>query len=301
MLGTTPLPDRHAAPGDRSPDSPRDMNTPASPPKLPWDYFLLVFLLAIPIWVLSALLGNRLPIRLNLPISVFLFVLPVIAAASLSYRQGGWAGVRQLLARTFDFKRTRNRLWYVPALLLIPLVYVLSYAIMRLLALPLPDPIEVPLQLVPVLFVVFFAGAACEELGWSGYALDPMQHRWGALVAAIVLGLVWQIWHVIGQLQADNAPVWILWHSLYSIALRVLMVWIYANTGRSVFAAILMHTSDNVSWALFPIYGTHIDPFILFVITAPIAAAVTIVWGPATLARFRAGAAGASQPHSTSD
>jgi hypothetical protein len=272
------------------------MQPDTSQRRLPWDYFLLVFLFAIPIWVLSALLGNRLPIRLNLPISVFLFVLPVIAAASLSYRQGGWAGVRQLLARTFDFSRTRNRLWYVPALLLIPAVYIVSFAIMRLLGLPLPDPIEVPLQLVPVLFVAFFAGAACEELGWSGYALDPMQNRWGALAAAIVLGLVWQIWHVIGQLQAENAPIWILWHSLYSVALRVLMVWIYNNTGRSVFAAILLHASDNVSWALFPNYGTHLNPFILFAITAPVAAAVAILWGPRTLARFRARSAGLSQP-----
>lgn len=250
-------------------------------------YFLLVYALTVPVWVLSSLLGNKLPIPVNLPISVLAFANPLIAAAILAYRREGASGVRQLLARAFDWRRTRSRIWYVPALLLIPAVYLASYVITRLAGLPLPDPIEVPWLWTPGLFLAFFAGATFEELGWSGYALDPLQRRWGALAAAVTIGLVWQAWHVIGQLQAENAPAWILWHSLYSVSLRVLMVWVYNNTGKSVFAASLMHAADNVSWVLFPNLGSHLLPFIPFVLATGLAAAVAVLWGPRTLARCR--------------
>jgi membrane protease YdiL (CAAX protease family) len=36
-----------------------------------------------------------------------------------------------------------------------------------------------------------------EELGWSGYAIDPMQARWGALKASILLGIFWAVYHYI--------------------------------------------------------------------------------------------------------
>lgn len=258
----------------------------------PWDFFLLVFVLSVPLWLISAALGNELPIPINLPISMFLFVNPVVAASILLYRRSGPRAVLELLKRTFDFRRTKNALWYVPALLLVPAATFLSYLVMRLTEAPLPDRIDVPFLLAPLLFLAFFIGAACEELGWSGYAIDPLQERWGALAAAVLVGLVWQVWHFIGDLQADHTVAWIVWHSLYSIALRVLIVWIYNNTGKSVFAAILVHTTDNVSWALFPNFGSHYDPFILLTITALVAAMVTLLWGPKTLSRFRYAPAG---------
>lgn len=262
------------------------MNSPTSVSKLPLNFFLLVFILSIPIWVISSLLGNKLPIPINLPISVFLFFTPVIAASILSFRQHGLNGVKELLKKTFDYKKINNKIWCFPTLLLVPLIYFLSYVVMRLMGLPLPDP-KIPLLIVPVFFILYFIGATCEELGWSGYAIEPMLNRWDALQASIILGFVWQIWHFIGQLQAQNTTTWIVWHSLYSIALRILIVWIYNNTGKSVFAAILVHTMDNVSWSLFPNYGSGYDPFLTCIIAWLIVVPIIFLWGSATLARYR--------------
>ncbi len=44
------------------------------------------------------------------------------------------------------------------------------------------------------------------------------------------------------------------------VATRVLIVWIYSPSGKSVFAATLVHVMGNVNWSLFPNYGSHIDP-----------------------------------------
>jgi len=255
--------------------------------KSPLKFILLVFALSIPIWLISSLLGNKLPIPINLPISALLFLIPVLAASILLYNQHGWNGVKDLLKKVFDYRKIKNKIWYLPALLLVPLIYVLSYAIIRLAGLPLPVSITTPFLMTPIFFAAFFVGAACEELGWSGYAIDSMQKRWGALTASIILGLVWQVWHIIGDLQAQNTAIWIVWHSLYSVGLRILIVWIYNNTQKSVFAAILVHAMDNVSWTLFPNYGSHFDPFIAFIGMTVLVAIVIFLWGHKTLAQYR--------------
>ncbi len=117
------------------------MHSNASPGKLPTNYFLLVLVLSIPFWLIG---GNKLPIPVNLPVSALMFINPLIAASILSYRLQGVNGIRELLKKTFDYKKIKNRIWYLPALLLIPSMYGLSYVIMRLTGMPLPDPINIP-------------------------------------------------------------------------------------------------------------------------------------------------------------
>lgn len=69
-----------------------------------------------------------------------------------------------------------------------PVLMVTSYWAMRLLNVPLPE-YPAPFRLAPVLLLVFFIGAVGEEVGWSGYAIGPMQSRWEALNASILLVL----------------------------------------------------------------------------------------------------------------
>lgn len=61
----------------------------------------------------------------------------------------------------------------------------------------------------------------------------------------------------------------------------------YNTTRRSVFVASLFHTTINVSWQLFPIHGSHFDPRVTGLMTAFLAAIVSVIWGPQTLARMR--------------
>jgi membrane protease YdiL (CAAX protease family) len=196
------------------------------------------------------------------------------------------AGVIELLKRSFDYQRINGKVWYVPIILLTPGVAVLSYALMRWIGLPLPVPRFPALQAL-VMFVAFFVAALGEELGWSGYVIDPMQERSTALQAAIVLGLVWAVWHALPLMDADRSRRWIAWWSLGTVASRVLMTWLYNNTGKSVFAVALYHDISNLSWQLFPNSGSHWDPRIHGLIIAFAAAIVTVVWGPQTLARHR--------------
>lgn len=249
----------------------------------PLTFFLLLFVITIPYWVFG---GKNLPIPIKLPVSAFAAFNPMIAGLILTYLYEGYTGVKALLSKAFDYRKIKNRNWYIPILFLSPLVYVLSYAVMILADMPLPDP-EIPILMAPVFFGVFIVFAIGEELGWMGYAIDPLQSRWGALNAAVIVGIIWGLFHLIPDLQNKQTADWILWQRLGSVFLRIIMVWIYNNTGRSVFSSVLFHAMNNLSWTLFPNYGSHYDPFITGVILLLVTGLVIIGWDAKTLAHYR--------------
>lgn len=262
-----------------------DTSAPFKKPLL--KFFPLVFIISTPFWLMGPMAEEKLPLPFNLPVGALVLVCPMIAALILVYREDGSDGVKQLLKRSFDFKRIKGKIWYVPIFFLMPGITVLEYGLMKLMGVPIPD-FQFPVLMLPIYFVVFFIGAIGEEMGWTGYATDPLQDRWNALEAGIILGIVWTVWHITPWLQAHNTPFFVAGQCATTVVLRVLMVWIYNNTGKSVFSAIAFHAMVNVSeLVLFPVYGSYFNPVIAFLIMAVTAAIVIFLWGPKTLARYR--------------
>ena len=256
-------------------------STRASRSRSPLTFFSLVFAFSLPFWLIGAVTGRQLfP---GLPVSALMFVCPVTAASILVYRETKTAGVIDLLKRSFDAKRISAKVWYAPIVLLMPGVTLLTYGLMRGIGLPLPTP-PFPVLTAPAMFLAFFVAALGGESGWSGYVIDPMQARWGALQASMLLGLVWAAWHWVPLMQVHRSPAWIAWWSLYTVAVRVLLVWLYNNTGKSVFAAVLFHAFTNVSGITF---SHAYEPRITGLIVAGAAAIVTVVWGSPTFVRDR--------------
>jgi membrane protease YdiL (CAAX protease family) len=250
-------------------------------------FFVLVFALAIPFWVLGGLVKPPQDFPIKLPLSALQLVCPLAAALVLVHREAGGAGIRTLLGGVFSYRKIKP-IWYVPIIGLMPAIYALAYEVQRLLGQSLPN-FEFSLVTTVTLFVVFFISAGAEEVGWTGYAFDPLQARWGAAGAAILLGLVWALFHFVADLQAGHDLGWIAWHRFGAVGLRVLIAWAYNNTAASVLAAVLVHAMDNVSWQLTPINGSHYDPAVTAPITWLVASTVAFVWRPRTLANFRFG------------
>lgn len=138
-----------------------------------------------------------------------------------------------------------------------PLLYLLIYGTIRLMGLPLPAELQIHLLTVPLLFVLFFVLAVGEEIGWMGYAVDPLQERWSALTAGIILGLVSAIGHYPSIIEQGRDLTWMAWGTLGTVGWSTLIVWLYNNTGRSVFAAILFHAISNLGRAVFPADQIH--------------------------------------------
>ena len=244
-------------------------------------FFALVFLFSIPFWLLGGI--SDLQLMPGLSISALAAFAPMAAALVLVRRDQKSAGMLALLKRSFDFKRIRFKRWLVPVLLLMPTVSLTVYGLMRWMEIPLP---AAQFHLFPALlmFIAFFVGGLGEELGWTGYALDPMQDRWGALGASLLLGLVGILWHLTPLLLIGRSPTWIAWWCVYALTIRIFTVWLYNNTGKSVFAAALFHATVNIAYMLFPVYGSHFDMRLAGLLMAGAALLVIVFWGPKTLA-----------------
>ena len=247
----------------------------------PLPFFLLVFALSIPFYLLDAWTGIEL--LEGLPISVLMTFVPLCVALVLTARASGAVGVKELLARAVDVRRVRPKVWYLPALLTMPAIEVLVYLLMRWLRLPLPPDPYIPLLPALAMCVGSLIAGVGEEGGWTGYAIDRMQDRRSALGAALLLGLVGPIWHLPSFVQVGRAPAWIAWQSLFMVAARVITVWLYNNTDRSILIAVLFHATINVSSFLFPNMGSHYDPRLTALLTVVAVVIVTVGWGPQTL------------------
>ena len=256
----------------------------ATTPRSPLAFFALVFALSVPFAILGFV--TKLQLMPGIPISALGFVCPATAAAILSYREGGRAGVSALLRKSLEFKIIYSRVWLLPVALLMPCVALATYLVMRAANIPHATP-HFPLPASLVLFAAFLVAALGEEIGWSGYAIDPMQERWTALQASVVLGVIWAAWHIIAMVQTGQSAPWIAWGCLDMVATRVIMVWIYNNTSRSVLAVVLFHAIANLTFkSVFP-GGSYESERIISVILTVFAVVVALGWGPHTLTRAR--------------
>ncbi len=220
-------------------------------------FFALVFALSIPFWILGAI--NPIQLLPGLPISALGAFTPALGALILIYKNDRLAGVLQLLRRSFDLERVKNKNWYVAIIFINPAIAVLAYGTIRASGISLPNPAPLSFAIFPM-FVIFFIAALGEEIGWTGYATEPLQRQWGTLTAGIILGLVWMFFHFIPLLQVQRSVNWIAWWSLGTISLRGIMSWLYTHSGKSIFAAAVFHAMINLCWQLFPTNGSFYDP-----------------------------------------
>lgn len=258
----------------------------------PAAFFATTFVLAAPFYILSALAYLDILGGPGLaPLYIALFTITPIASASLlTFRGRGGEGLKSLLWRILDFKRIGNYRWYGAILLLPLLISLLSLGGSILSGADLPSGMA-PLAAFPVVLSFFFVLAAGEEAGWMGYAFDPMQAQYGALRAALGLGVVWAIWHVpffvfmLPDVNVFTAQVVTL------VSTRVLIAWVYNNSGRSVFAATLFHAAGNALMITLPDTSATgaFGPVVFCGLALSAAVIVTLLWGPRTLARFRFG------------
>jgi uncharacterized protein len=261
--------------------------------KSPLKFFLIVFGLSIPLWLIERFIDIK-GLPLNIPITDILAAFtPLMAASILVYKEEGKTGIIRLFSRIFDYNKIKKKTWYLPIFFLPFLIYLLIFLIIYLLKRPYSSTFSETFTSISILFIFFFIGAIAEEIGYMGYAIDPMQDRFGALKAAILIGIPWAIWHYPSIIQQGHNATWIAWGTLGTVAVRVLIVWIYNNTQKSLFACILFHTLLNLGRVLFPKDATHnplVDyPNIHYSTIAVTAAVIVFLWGSKTLVRFRFG------------
>ncbi len=197
---------------------------------------------------------------ITLPFSYMIFFVigahgPLVAALVMTYKLGGWGAVKALLKS--GFKMRMALIWWVIVLVL-PII--LSGASLWL-NVSLNhfqfdrSLLAQPIMILPTFIMMFFIGGSFqEEFGWRGFALPRLLEKWNPLIASLILGAVWGIWHLplffIAETGQYFMPLGIF--MIMVEAFTILITWVYLRTGRNLSSALIFHTAINTWLSVFP-------------------------------------------------
>ncbi len=246
-------------------------------------FFGLTFAISWILWLPAVLKSNgfpELPEIVGLP-GMFAPFGPAIAAFWLTWRQSGREGVANLFRRgwTLDF----DKRWLVPTVFLMPLIALVTIAVFQLTGQAIEWEFGLSVGAVlPTFLFIYFLNALPEEYGWRGYALGPLLNRHSALVASLLLGFIWGLWHlplhfIEGSAQA-TIPVYQF--IMQQMVLAIFYTWLFNNTRGAVSVAILFHTIANVAGAAVPYWTSPEGRWTGFAVQVAFALVIVLVWGP---------------------
>jgi membrane protease YdiL (CAAX protease family) len=143
-----------------------------------------------------------------------------------------------------------------------PLMFLgLAVAVALVMHAPLPPWSEFaiysglpPLGLPAVLLLVLLFNGFGEETGWRGFALEPLQRRYGPVAGTLILAVLWAGWHtptffVVETYRTMTVPMIIGGFGLGICAGAIVLSRIAQRTNGSVLAAALWHALYNMTSA----------------------------------------------------
>jgi hypothetical protein len=220
-------------------------------------YFALVFIFSWTWWgsllviAPGGLPGGRAEFGAPALFALLAALGPSLVGIVLTPVVGGKEGLRALFTRLGQWRV--NIAWYGVALLTTSLLLSVILVVLAFLVSPvfLPSIITTqdPAGTIAFGIVIGLVAGIFEELGWTGFALPRLQSQYKALTAAFILGVIWGLWHFVGDfwgrvdsygaLYIPNFVVFIIEVTAY----RILIAWVYNNSRGSLLLAMLMHAA----------------------------------------------------------
>lgn len=182
------------------------------------------------------------------PLFILAVAGPTLAATLLTWLQGGGSALKRLYMRLLDWRFGAR--WYALMLVGLPLI---GYGVSWWLGTASQHDFSTPARLFWLLLNQLILGPLGEELGWRGFALPRLLQRFTPLIASLILGTLWGIWHLpsfflSGLPQTNLAiPVFLLG----ALGLAILATWIFLHTNGSVLSVALFHYMVNLVLDLF--------------------------------------------------
>ena len=227
---------------------------------------------------------------------------PLIAALLVSAVTCGKPGLKEWAARLFRWRVGWQ--WYLFVLLVYPLVAATAYTVsdliagrawsvttmwkagfenLRVNAVELGLNPENTWQIFVVLVMVSFLVPIFEEAGWRAFAIPRLQEKYGALIAGLIMGVIWAVWHLPNFFTkgTDHYGMPFTWFLLTITAGSVLMVWIMNNTNQSVLMTILLHGSIILAGHFLPTQLAYqTGDYVAFWLTCAflVVIAIGVVW-----------------------
>jgi len=219
-------------------------------PQTTWMFFILALLVSWAIWIPNLLF---LPRKGPFPLLLVGGFGPFLSAIIVIWAREGESALKQWLSETFHLRM--NPVWYLMGGLFLPLGVALLHHTLYLLAggrSAFTFNQVWGIYIARLLSTALLAGGN-EEPGWRGFATPRLMARFHPIVASIIVGIVWVIWHVplyFGTWSGADQPL--LWFFIYAIGLSIIMTWLYCQSRRSVVPVMLLHSGTNIVFDFFP-------------------------------------------------
>jgi membrane protease YdiL (CAAX protease family) len=204
----------------------------------------------------------------------------------------GKSGVVGLLRRMVRWRIGLQ--WYAAALLL-PVVVTLSAAALNILLLgaqPTSSAAELggwSSFITTFLLWLLIPGLAgtWEEPGFRGYALPRMQVGRSALLASLILGVVWAFWH--SPFVVTREDIWID-AFLFPFEWSIVYTWLFNNANGSVLIVMLFHNMNNTFSSgfvgqMFSGADSVNQAWLRLVLWGVVAIVLVVLYGPEHLSR----------------
>ena len=144
-----------------------------------------------------------------------------------------------------------------------------------------------PLFILPFFLVDFIANG--EEIGWRGYVLPRLQAKYGALTSALIVGVIWGLWHLPKYLSHWDI-VSFAWFMAHTTIVSVIYTWLYNGTKGSLLLVTLFHAATNTTGVFMPMANTvssgNMGAYIMYILLEMAAAIIIVIaTGPERLSR----------------
>lgn len=260
-MSITQPPPVTTGPSDPGPTAPRTSEATGVPARRGGRALLGFFVLAYALswaWVIPLALTHQVVDRgQGWPTHYPALLGPTVAAVVLLAATTGRSGIAELLRRIVLW-RVGWQWWLVT---LSPLAF-LGVAVLgaRVSGLPLPRLADFGLYsgvpdaglLGSLLLVILaaIAGAFGEEIGWRGFALPRLQHRFSPLTASVILAALWALWHlpmffVVATYRAFGVGDYVGLVIGLSCG-AIVLTWLYNRSGGSILLVALWHGLFNL-------------------------------------------------------
>jgi len=132
-------------------------------------FFLLILLFSLPLWVAEHFIHvSALPD--NLPITDVVATFVPMLSGFILYRSRNRGVGSEFIKKAVDFGKIRKPEWMILLVLMMPLLFLITYLLMQIFGIDFPDNYRIPV-VTPLLFIGYLIAAAGEEMGYMGYAM----------------------------------------------------------------------------------------------------------------------------------
>ncbi len=227
-------------------------------------FFVLAFALPWFVWATNVARAAG-AISWHIPAAFAFWIGLPVATFGTAAVTGGWPAVRDLLLRMIRWRV--SSVWYAVALLATPVLAAITMLVGEAAGIHARSALGAPLEIIAALAFNAWMWLLTEEAAWRGFALPRLEQRMRPLIAALVLGMVWALWHlplwlVPGSFQAQLPFVGFF---ASTVATSVLITWVFDRARGSVLIAALFHAVTDVTIGATGVMASGVALFWVFV------------------------------------